>query len=182
MDQNLQELLEKLRCLSEKTVSAASGAAGYVEQRTEEASISRHLEQEIAHLHKAAQLLEQFEGRHWQQIIPHPEFPAPLKLESNIDYVRNVLCTVQLTFKDKCLTPVQHLPESDPFFAYQDIVHEGTGSVASHQVIERTMAKLGRDYRFQTAEHPVAELRERMHDNTQIGRDPSIPGYTGMCC
>lgn len=47
MDQNLQELLEKLRCLSEKTVSAVGGAAGYVEQRTEEASISRHLELEI---------------------------------------------------------------------------------------------------------------------------------------
>ena len=142
---------------------------------------ARHLEQEIAHLHKAAQLLEQFEGRHWQQVIPHPEFPAPLKLESNIDYVRKILCTVQLTFKDQCLTPVQQLPASDPFFAYQDIVHEGTGSVASHQVIERTISKFGRDYRFQVAEHPVAELRDRTRDDTQIGRDPRIQGYTSAC-
>jgi len=142
---------------------------------------ARHLEQEIAHLHKAAQLLEQFEGRCWQQVIPHPEFPAPLKLESNIDYVRKILCTVQLTFKDQCLTPVQQLPASDPFFAYQDIVHEGKDSVASHQVIERTIAKFGRDYRFQVAEHPVAELRDRTRDDTQIGRDPRIQGYIRIC-
>ena len=56
MDQPLQELQERLRCLSEKTVSAASGAAGYVEQRTEEASISRHLEQEIDDLEDQADL------------------------------------------------------------------------------------------------------------------------------
>ena len=142
---------------------------------------ARHLEQEIAHLHKAAQLLEQFEGRCWQQVIPHPEFPAPLALTSNVDYVRKILCTVQLTFKERCLTPVQQLPASDPFFAYQDIVHESTDGVASHQVIAQTIAKLGRDYRFQVAEHPVTELRERTQDNTQIGRDPKIPGYTSIC-
>ena len=56
MDQNLQELLEKLRCLSEKTLSTVSDAAGYVEQRTEEASISRHLEQEIDDLEDQADL------------------------------------------------------------------------------------------------------------------------------
>ena len=142
---------------------------------------ARHFEQEIAHLHKAAQLLEQTEGRHHQQIIPHAEFPAPLMLESNIDYVRKVLCSVQLTYKDKCPTPVQSLPTADPFFAYQDIVHESTDSAASHQVIRDAIARHRRDYRFQVAEHPVAELRERTSDNTQIGRDPRIQGYTEIC-
>ena len=142
---------------------------------------ARHLEQEIAHLHKAAQLLEQFEGKHWQQVIPHADFPEPLRLTSNIDYVRRVLCTAQLTYKDKCPVPVQSLESADPFFAYQDIVHESTDCAASHRIIEQAISKLGQDYRFQTADHPIAELRDRKHDNTQVGRDPKIKGYTSPC-
>jgi len=137
----------------------------------------QHLEQEIAHLHKAAQLLEQYEHRSWQQIIPNPEFPAPLKLESNIPYVRSILTTVQNTYKDKNPVPVQSLEQADPFFAYQDIVHDSNDTVASHQVICQTIHKFGRDYRFETAPHPVRELQSRTEDNTRIGRDPSIPGY-----
>ena len=137
-----------------------------------------HLEQEIAHLHKAAQLLEQFEGRSWQEVIPNPEFPAPLVLESNIPYVRAVLGTVQLTYKDKTPVPVQSLERADPFFAYQEIVHPDTDRVASHAVIEDSIRRFKRDYRFETAPHPVQPLQNRTQDNTQIGRDPSIPGYT----
>ena len=137
-----------------------------------------HLEQEIAHLHKAAQLLEQYEGKHWQQVIPDGEFPAPIHLESNIPYIRAVLGTVQLTYKDKAPVPVQSLTSSDPFFAYQSIVHESTDCVASHEVIARTISQLGRDYRFETAPHPVSELQSRQQDNTQIGRDTQITGYT----
>ena len=137
----------------------------------------QHLEQEIAHLHKAAQLLEQYEQRSWQQVIPQPDFPAPIRLESNIPYVRSILTTVQNTYKDKNPVPVQSLEKADPFFAYQNIVHDSTDSVASHQVICQTIHALGRDYRFETAPHPVRELQSRTEDNTQIGRDPSIPGY-----
>ena len=138
---------------------------------------AQHLEQEIAHLHKAAQLLERFEGKHWQQVIPNAEFPAPLRLESNIPYVRAVLGTVQNTYKDKNPVPIQSLESADPFFAYQDIVHENADSTASHQVIETYIRKNGQDGRFETAPHPVHELQDRTCDNTQIGRDPSIPGY-----
>ena len=138
---------------------------------------ARNLEQEIAHLHKAAQLLEQYEGKHFQQVIPDPEFPAPLVLESNIPYVRSVLTTVQNTYKDKNPVPVQSLENTDPFFAYQEIVHEDTGKVASHQVIEQTIRKFGRDYRFETAPHPVHPLQDRTRDNTSVGRDQKIPGY-----
>ena len=138
------------------------------------------LEQEIAHLHKAAQLLEQFEGKHWQSVIPDPVFPDPLRLESNIPYVRAALCSVQLTYKDKCPVPVQTLEGADPFFAYQGIVHPHTEEAASHMVIDQAIRRLGRDYRFETAPHPVAELQSRTEDNTRIGRDPKIPGYTQM--
>jgi len=136
-----------------------------------------HLEQEIAHLNKAAQLLEQYEGKHWQQVIPNPEFPAPLRLHSNIPYVRSVLTTVQNTYKDKSPVPVQSLDHADPFFAYQQIVHENDCKTASHQVIEQTIRKHGKDYRFETAAHPVRELQDRTQDNVRIGRDPGIPGY-----
>ena len=136
-----------------------------------------HLEQEIAHLHKAAQLLEQYEGKHFSQLIPQPEFPAPLRLESNIPYVRSVLTTVQNTYKDKNPVPIQSLERSDPFFAYQDIVHGNGSGTASHQVIEQTIRKHGKDYRFETAPHPVCELQDRTQDNMRIGRDPVIPGY-----
>ena len=140
----------------------------------------RCFEQEIAHLHAAAHLLEQYEGKHWQQVIPNAEFPAPLKLESNIPYVRGVLGSVQLTYKDKNPAPVQFLDRDDPFFAYQKTVHRDTDSVASHQVIERHIRQFGQDYRFETAPHPVCELQDRKNDNTQIGRDPQIKGYTGI--
>ena len=140
----------------------------------------RHLNQEIAHLHKAAQLLEKYEGKQWQQVIPNAKFPDPLRLESNIDYVRGVLHSVQLTYKAESPKPVQSLPQDDPFFQYQDTVHARIDHVASHAVIDQAIAQLGQDYRFQTAPHPIAELQLRGVDNTQIGRDPRIPGYTAV--
>ena len=72
---------------------------------------------------------------------------------------------------------MQSLEQTDPFFSYQDIVHDSTDSVASHQVICQAIHAFGKDYRFETALHPVRELQSRTEDNTRIGRDPSIPGY-----
>jgi len=51
------------------------------------------LEQEIAHLHKAAHLLDRIENKQWEQVVGSGEFPAPLSLHSNIDYVRGVLAS-----------------------------------------------------------------------------------------
>ena len=141
---------------------------------------SRHLEQEIAHLHKAAQLLERYEGKQWQQVIPQADFPEPLRLESNIDYVRAALLSAQLTYKDHDPKPVQMLQQQDPFFAYQNTVHTRVDHVASHVVIESAISRLGQDYRFELSPHPVTELQQRNLDNIQIGRDPRIPGYTGV--
>lgn len=141
---------------------------------------AQHLQYEIAHLHRAAQLLERYEGKHWQQLIKNPEFPAPIRLESNIDYVRTALLSVQLTYKDKTPRPVQQLAPSDPFFGYQAIVTGEPQAVPSHRVIDRAIGQFGQDYRFETAPHPVHELQDRREDNTQIGRDPAIAGYTGV--
>ncbi|MGN0778282.1 MAG: hypothetical protein ACI4MJ_03965 [Aristaeellaceae bacterium] len=143
----------------------------------------QNLEQEIAHLHKAASMLEQYEGKHWQQIIPNAEFPAPIVLETNIPYVRSVLTTVQNTCKDSRIVPVQSLDDADPFFTYQNLVRGDESQVASHAVIDQAVSKLGRDYRYEIAPHPVAMLQERTQDNTAMGSDPAIPGYNqSMLC
>lgn len=134
-------------------------------------------EQELAHLHSAAQLLERFEGRHWQQVIPNADFPAPIVLEANIPYVRSVLTTVQNTCKDSRIVPVQSLDASDPFFAYQGLACGDEKQIASHAVIDQAVSRFGRDYRFETAPHPVRELQSRTQDNTAVGRDPSLAGY-----
>ena len=105
-------------------------------------------EQELAHLHKAASMLEKVEGKHWQQVIPNADFPAPIVLEANIPYVRSVLTTVQNTCKGSKIVPVQSLDASDPFFAYQSLARGGEAQVASHAVIDRIVSGLGRDYRF----------------------------------
>lgn len=141
---------------------------------------ARHLEQEIAHLHKAAQLLEQFEGRPWQQVIPDAAFPAPIRLESNIPYVRAALLSVQMTYKDDRPVPVQSLETADPFFVYQQLAHPHTDQAASHMAVAQAVNRLGHDYRYETAPHPVDALQSRDHDNTRIGRDPHIPGYDAM--
>lgn len=141
---------------------------------------ARCFEQELAHLHCAAQLLERYEGIHWQQVIPAPEFPEPLRLESNIDYIRTALLSVQLTYKDESPRPVQSLNANDPFFAYQKTVNVRMDHVASHAVITHAIEQLGKDYRYEVAPHPVVDLQPRGIDNTQLGRDPHIPGYTGV--
>lgn len=134
-------------------------------------------EQELAHLHSAAQLLERFEGRHWQQVIPNADFPAPIVLEANIPYVRSVLTTVQNTCKDSRIVPVQSLDASDPFFVYQSLACGDEKQIASHAVIDQAVSRFGRDYRFETAPNPVSELQSRTQDNTAVGRDPNLPGY-----
>ena len=132
-----------------------------------------HLEQEIAHLHHAAHLLETYEGKQWQQVIPDGTFPDVLELGPNIEYVRDVLArTVTLTAQGEGYAPVEELAPDADFFRYQQMVN-GTGSqVASHTVIRDAIAENGQDYRFQTAEHPIPSLRSRTRDNTTLGRKP----------
>ena len=75
---------------------------------------------------------------------------------------------------------VQSLEQADPFFAYQQLTHPQTDQAASHMAVAQAIRRTGRDYRFETAPHPVAELQSREQDNTRVGRDPQIPGYDTM--
>ena len=128
-------------------------------------------EQEVSHLHLAAQLLEQYEGREAAQVIPDGTFPDPLLLTGNVDYVRAVLGgTVCDTALREDWTNVNNLsPEAD-FFKYQGIVNVDLNDVESHAIIERVIRRDGEDYRFEIAPNPVPALRDRKADNTDVGR------------
>ncbi len=128
-------------------------------------------QQELAHLNIAKNLLEKYEHRDWQSVIPNADFPAPLTLESNIPYVRDILAkTVSNTAQREEYVPVMQLPDESRFAEYQRRVNHPVWNVVSHTVIEDYIAQNGMDYRFETAPHPIAELRDRKHDDICTGR------------
>ena len=131
------------------------------------------LEQEISHLHKAAEMLERLEGKHYQQVVGEGAFPEPLKLESNIGYVRGVLgATVRNTSMREGYCDISDLPANADFFAYQKKVCPSPDIVPSHLTIEKAIRKNGQDYRFETQPNPVEALRDRRSDNTTLARTP----------
>lgn len=130
-------------------------------------------DQELIHLHTAHELLKRYENKEWQQVIPNAEFPSPLRLESNIEYVRAVLGgTVRWTAVRESYQDVSELDGNSDFAKYQKRVNTPLENVVSHTVIEDTIAQNGMDYRFEVAPNPVPELRDRKKDNTQLGRIP----------
>ena len=138
---------------------------------------------EIAHLHKAAELLEKYEHKHWQEVIPDGTFPAPVSLHENIEYVRNVLRdTVQFTSVCEDYEKIENLPSDANFFTYQKIINPTTSIVPSHNVIDMHIRRYGKDYRFQVAPSPVRELRNRCCDNTSVGRVPNAAPSTNFTC
>ena len=130
-------------------------------------------EQEIAHLHAAKALLSRFEGKDYQQVVGSGDFPTPLKLESNIDYVRKLLAgTVQMTEVRESYGNICDLKPDYDFFRYQNRINHDLSRVASHTVPSDYMAQNGQDYRFETAPNPIDALRNRKTDNTEVGRTP----------
>ena len=128
-------------------------------------------EQELLHLNIARDLLEQYEHKDWQQVIPDAEFPAPLRLESNIEYVRNILAdTVTNTALREDYVNVADLGVNSDFVQYQHIVNCPLSGVVSHTFIQKYMDKNGRDYRFEVSPNPVKALRCRTKDNTDLAR------------
>lgn len=142
-----------------------------------------NLAMEITHLHKAAELLKKYEKKDWQEVIKDPEFPAPLSLHENIDYVRKILeSTVQYTSKKEDYRRLEDLPADADFFRYQEIINPNVQIVPSHNVIKTFIAQRGADYRYQVAPSPVPELRNRRQDNTSVGRKPNAADSTKFVC
>lgn len=129
-----------------------------------------NLAMEIAHLHAAADVLKKYEKKEWQQVLGTGEFPDPVSLHSNIDYVREVLGnTVCNTADLETYRPVSDMPEHSRFFEHQAKVNNPVTVTPSHTVITDSIRQ-GGDYRFETAENPVPELRNRKKDNMEVGR------------
>ena len=139
--------------------------------------------QEIAHLHKAKELLWKYEKKEWQQVIPNGAFPSVLQLGSNIEYVREIIATT--TGNTQCkeaIIPLGHLPSDADFYCYQAIVNNDVSRVASHEVIEKRIIKNGCDYRYEVAKNPLPELRDRHCDNTSLARIPfATPNSASVC-
>ena len=134
-----------------------------------------HFEQEVLHLHTAANLLERHEGTEWQEVIPQGEFPDLLELQPTKDYVRNVLASqVTLTAQEEEFSNIDDLPSDCRFFAWNAHVNGRTQDVPSHRVIGEAIKRDGEDYRLEDAENPVPVLRNRTEDNTELGRKQGI--------
>ena len=129
--------------------------------------------EEVSHLHKAAKLLEKYEGKCWQQVIPDGNFPELLTLGPNVEYVRNILCnTASYTAMRESYIPVCEAPKCFDFFTYQSIVNKDICSVPSHNVIDKYIKCNGCDFRFEVAPNPIESLRNRKRDNVCVGREP----------
>ena len=138
---------------------------------------------EIAHLHKAVELLEKYEKKTWQQVIPNGDFPEPLSLHENIEYVREILgTTVQFTGQLEDYVNVDELPTDANFFQYQKIINPTIEIVPSHLVIDAHIRGYGKDYRYEVAPNPVKELRSRTFDNTSVGRKPDTAFSSDFFC
>jgi len=129
-----------------------------------------HLTQEIAHLHRAADLLQQYENKHWSTVVPGP-FPKLLHFHDTRDYVRDVMSKqTELTADYEYLKNINDIPDNHGFFWYQNTVNHNVDMVPSHVVINEHQRKFRKDYRSEVDVHPVPALRERTIDNTQIAR------------
>ncbi|NLM45811.1 MAG: hypothetical protein GX200_03300 [Firmicutes bacterium] len=130
-----------------------------------------HLQQEIAHLHRAKDLLAMYENKDWQQVIPGGTFPKLLQFHDTKDYVRKILREqVELTADGETLKDVNSLPDNHRFFWYQQKVNHDINAVPSHVVIAAHQQKAGMDYRFEVMPNAVEALRDRKKDNITIAR------------
>lgn len=131
----------------------------------------QHLIAEIAHLHKAAEILKKVDGKEWQEVIPVGEFPALLIFSEQKDYVRNVLKnTVTLTGDMEDYSTVNSIPDRSRFFFFQDKINCSVSSVVSHTVISQHIDEFGKDYRYEDTKNPIIELQNRKIDNVNLGR------------
>jgi hypothetical protein len=115
----------------------------------------QHLDMELGQLQVACDLMRRYDGREPEEVLP-AELPAPLTMEPNKEYVRDVLAAqVDLTFLGT--EPVTETHKR--FEAYQDAIL--ATDAFSEDVIDLNRKEQGREYRLQTnGEHPVERLRE----------------------
>ena len=125
---------------------------------------------ECAHLKKATEMLEKYEGKKAKDVLPSLEFPKLLSFKGNKEYIRKVLKTVGITSVKEKYVPARELPRDARFFKHLDTINGSPENVASHVVICKHIAKYGKDYRYEDEKHPIEELQNRKKDNIEQGR------------
>ncbi len=131
----------------------------------------QQFENELSHLHCAVQLLQKYDKKDWQEVIPDGAFPELLQFAPQKEYVRKVLeQTVEDTAHREDFCSVHELDDGAEYWTYQNTVCPRPQAVPSHRVIADAIAEKGQDYRFEESEHPVKVLRDRKKDNTKIAR------------
>ncbi len=142
-----------------------------------------NLEMEIGHLHKAVELLQKYDHKDWQEVIPDGKFPEPISLHENIDYVRDILgSTVQFTACREDYIKLDELSHDSDFYAFQKRLIHDEEAVPSHRVICTHIRRYGRDYRFEVAPNPIPALRDRCCDNIRVGREAGAAQSTDFKC
>lgn len=121
----------------------------------------RLLENEIAHLHAAVDMMKQYENKDATEQYPH-SFPEPLVITSGKDYVRQVIAEqLHLTTDQTQFVPLAMAENRGRYDMYQSMVNGGT-YVPSQQVIINTIQAKGQDYRLETnGQSPIDILRDR---------------------
>ena len=133
-----------------------------------------HFQMEVAHLHKAAELLKRYERKEWREVIPGGSFPRLLQFHDTREYVRQILAEqILLTADRENYRSVRELPPSFDFFAYQGRVNKNLDRVASHAVVLQHQNRYQADYRAESKPNPVPALADRASDNTEIARNPA---------
>ncbi len=129
-------------------------------------------EQELAHLHHVAHLLEKYEKKCWQDVFPDPCFPEPLTFgESNIDYIRGVLKkTAWYTSVHEDYADVRDMDSGYPYFVWQGKLNGCGDHTPSHQVMDLYIKNFKEDFRFEVSKNPVKELQNRSKDDVCVGR------------
>jgi len=129
-----------------------------------------HYEMECSHLKIACQMLEKYENKTAKQVCPQLEFPKLLSFGGNVDYIRKVIMTANLTSRNEEYIDINKLSDDDRFFRYNCMINAPEKDVPSHVVIEKYIKKNKEDYRSQKKNHPLKELQDRKNDNICVGR------------
>ena len=120
----------------------------------------RHLEMELEHLRIAGELLKKHENKEPEQLLP-AELPQPVRFESNIDYVREIMAEqTDWNAYDTEFLPPDRYPTDGRYQQYQEWVN--AGGAPSEQVIDEHKQKFGREYRQELrGAHPLEKYRAK---------------------
>jgi len=129
-----------------------------------------HYYMECSHLKRACECLEKYGNMKCKEVLPKPEFPTLLKFGENIDYIKEVLKTVDVTSSNEEYVNIYDLDDDHRFFTHNQMTIHCPDCEAGHLVINKHIKKFNKDYRFEVGKHPVEELQNRKQDNVCVGR------------